>query len=232
MLQRRGEQHATDNSKANKVTLMDPLIVLPQEVTTDGFEWTSDSDDAIGSTVFFSFAGYFVVTEIQLQFPVGDTYKFDLSVSGGGDSTVITVSEKGFQLGFERRLDRRRRLAHNIHLRSELTLQSRLPFCFRRNHWQDLESVDTAGFQSFDLTSFIGQYATSIGVIMRGTGSGAPGFKLLDGRILGTQIDNPTSTFYVSAFAREEGKPALASLLESWRIGSGDLRRSFFGVAK
>lgn len=66
-------------------------VALPQELTTDGFEWTSDSDDAVGSTLFFSLAGFFVVTEIQLKFPAGDTYKFDLSVSGGDDGTLITV---------------------------------------------------------------------------------------------------------------------------------------------
>ncbi|CAN0452754.1 unnamed protein product [Pylaiella littoralis] len=32
---------------------------------------------------------------------------------------------------------------------------------------------------------------------MRGTGSGADGFKLLDARFLGTQVDNPSDTFYV-----------------------------------
>lgn len=32
-----------------------------------------------------------MVTEIQLKFPAGDTYKFDLSVSGGDDGTLITV---------------------------------------------------------------------------------------------------------------------------------------------
>lgn len=70
---------------------------------------------------------------------------------------------------------------------------------------QGLESVDSAEFQSFDLTSYTGQYATSIGIIMQGTGSGAPGFKMLDGRVLGTQIDNPTDTFFVSA--RRAGAP-------------------------
>lgn len=57
--------------------------------------------------------------------------------------------------------------------------------------------MDSAEFQSFDLSSYAGEYATSIGVTMQGTGSGAPGFKLLDARVLGTQIDNPTDTFYV-----------------------------------
>lgn len=68
-----------------------------------------------------------------------------------------------------------------------------------------MESVDSAEFQSFDLSSYTGEYATSIGVVMQGTGSGAPGFKLLDARVLGTQIDNPTSTFYVSVFSGRGG---------------------------
>lgn len=63
------------------------MIVL-QEPTTTGFEWTSDSAEAIGLTLGFSFAGYFEdVTEMQLQFPVGDTYKFDLSISNSLDGT-------------------------------------------------------------------------------------------------------------------------------------------------
>lgn len=71
--------------------MSDRSDLLPQAVTTDGFEWTSDSDEAIGSTLYLGLAGYFVVTKIQLQFPEGDTYKFDLSVSSREDSTVITV---------------------------------------------------------------------------------------------------------------------------------------------
>ena len=69
---------------------------------------------------------------------------------------------------------------------------------------QDLESADSAEFQSFDLTSYTGEYATRIGVVMQGTGSGAPGFSLLDAIVLGTQIENPTDTFYVRCFLRAE----------------------------
>lgn len=56
-----------------------------------------------------------------------------------------------------------------------------------------------AGWQSFDLTGDAIQLVTSIGIEMKGTGSGAPGFKLLDANFLGTQTDNPSDTFYVSA---------------------------------
>lgn len=64
--------------------------------------------------------------------------------------------------------------------------------------WQGLESTDTAGFQSFDLTGAANQYVTSIGIQMKGTGSGAPGFAMLDAYVFGTKLDNPTDTFYVS----------------------------------
>ncbi|CAN0545179.1 unnamed protein product, partial [Ectocarpus sp. 12 AP-2014] len=78
-------------------------------------------------------AGYYTVTELQLMFPEGDTYKFDLTLfnklDGTGEAyTTIT----------------------------------------------GLESTDIAGFQSFDLTGFADQYVTSIGIEMKGTGSGAP----------------------------------------------------------
>ncbi|CAM9195943.1 unnamed protein product, partial [Hapterophycus canaliculatus] len=135
------------------------------EPTTDGFEWTSDSDEAFDRTLYFSFAGYFTVTEMQLKFPVGDTYKFELwiynELDGTGEPYVIVTA---------------------------------------------LESTDAEGWQSFDLTSYADQYVTSIGIEMKGTGSGAPGFKLLDARILGIQIDNPTDTLYVGS-----------TLIDYWR---------------
>ncbi|CAM9933566.1 unnamed protein product [Pylaiella littoralis] len=130
---------------------------LWNEPTTDGFEWTSDSAEAIGLTLSFGFAGYFEdVTEMQMKFPVGDTYKFDLSIYNDLDGTgepYVTIP--------------------------------------------DLESADVAGLQSFDLTSYVTDLVTSVTITMRGTGSGADGFKLLDARFLGTQVDNPSDTFYV-----------------------------------
>lgn len=64
------------------------FMTRKQEQTTDGFEWTSDSAAAIDSFLLFGFAGFFEdVTEMQLQFPVGDTYKFDLSISNDLDGT-------------------------------------------------------------------------------------------------------------------------------------------------
>lgn len=65
---------------------------------------------------------------------------------------------------------------------------------------QSLESENTAGWQSFDLESHLAadQYVTEISVVMKGTGSGASGFKMLDARFIGVPIDNPTDNFYVS----------------------------------
>lgn len=63
---------------------------------------------------------------------------------------------------------------------------------------QGLESQDAAGWQSFDLSGYTGEHVTLISLVIKGTGSGAPGFKLLDARFMGTPIDNPSDTFYVS----------------------------------
>ncbi len=56
-----------------------------QRLAVPGFAWASE--DSIGQSISFSLAGYFTVTEAQLQFPVGDTYKFDLELSNGLDGT-------------------------------------------------------------------------------------------------------------------------------------------------
>lgn len=77
-------------------------------------------------------------------------------------------------------------------------LRSTLSYPVRYVRLQDLESSDIAEWQSFDLTGYTDQTVTSIGIEIKGTGSGAPGFALLDANILGTQIDNPTDTVYVS----------------------------------
>lgn len=63
-----------------------------------------------------------------------------------------------------------------------------------------MESTDTAGWQSFDLEPHLDadQYVTEISIIIMGTGSGAPGFKLSNARFIGTTIDNPSDTYYVS----------------------------------
>lgn len=63
---------------------------------------------------------------------------------------------------------------------------------------QDLESEDVAGWQSFDLTSHATELVTGITIVVKGRGSGAPGFAMLDANIMGTHTDNPTDTVYVS----------------------------------
>ena len=68
---------------------------MPQSPAVPGFAWTSDSDEAIGETLFFGLAGYLTVTEAQFQFPGGDTYKFDLELSNRLDDTrepFVTVT--------------------------------------------------------------------------------------------------------------------------------------------
>lgn len=76
--------------------------------------------------------------------------------------------------------------------------------CLNSSWLQGWESVDTAEWQSFDLSQHLDadQYLTEISIVVRGTGSGASGFRMLDLRILGTAIDNPTDTIYVSAVRR------------------------------
>eukprot|EP00752_Nemacystus_decipiens_P014959 g13318.t1 len=123
--------------------------------TTDAFDWSSDSDEALDRTLSWSLNSYATIDAIEMQFPVGDTYKFDLELFDGGDDA-----------------------------RQVLT---------------GLESEDTDGWQSFDLTSYAGEYVTVITLVIKGTGSGAPGFKLLDARFMGTPIDNPSDTFYVGS---------------------------------
>ncbi|CAM9987865.1 unnamed protein product, partial [Hapterophycus canaliculatus] len=79
---------------------------------------------------------------------------------------------------------------------------------FRRhfNPWQGLSSVDAEGWQSFDIGTFMddGAYLAQVSIVMKGTGSGAPGFKLSNARFLGIRIDNPTDTFYVGTTYNED----------------------------
>lgn len=61
-----------------------------------------------------------------------------------------------------------------------------------------MESENTAEWQIFDLTGYATQLVTGISIGIKGRGSGAPGFALLDANIMGTQTINPTDTVYVS----------------------------------
>lgn len=49
-----------------------------QPIMTDSFEWTSDSDEALGRTLTFSLSSYTTLTAVEILFPEGDTYSFDL----------------------------------------------------------------------------------------------------------------------------------------------------------
>ncbi len=75
---------------------------------------------------------------------------------------------------------------------------------------QGLESADQEGWQSFDLTSYADQPVSSIGIVVRGTGSGAPGFELLDGNFLGQEVEVYSDTVTVSV-PRAEGTSVLCT---------------------
>ncbi|CAN0552381.1 unnamed protein product, partial [Ectocarpus sp. 12 AP-2014] len=81
--------------------------------TTDAFDWTTDSDDAIGRSVDFELASYAMVDAVEIKFPVGDTYKFDLELNDDQIRGEILKTIAGF------------------------------------------ESVDTADWQSFDLSQHL-----------------------------------------------------------------------------
>ncbi|CAN0221698.1 unnamed protein product, partial [Pylaiella littoralis] len=46
--------------------------------TTDAFEWSSETDDFIGDTLSFALNSYAFLTAFEMQFPTGDTYKYDI----------------------------------------------------------------------------------------------------------------------------------------------------------
>ena len=52
-----------------------------QEPTTDGFEWTSDSTEAIDRILYFELGAFALVDAVEMKFPPGDTYKFDLIIT-------------------------------------------------------------------------------------------------------------------------------------------------------
>lgn len=64
-----------------------------QGPTTDAFEWSSDSNEALDRTLSWFFNSYATIDAVEMQFPVGDTYKFDLELFDGGDDArqVLTV---------------------------------------------------------------------------------------------------------------------------------------------
>lgn len=64
-------------------------------MASEGFEWTSDSNEALDRSLSLILSYYSAVTTIDIEFPVGDTYKFDLNIFNGVDgepSATIEVS--------------------------------------------------------------------------------------------------------------------------------------------
>lgn len=75
------------------------LIFLPStkqsQTTTEAFAWSSDTDDFIGDTVSFTLNSYAFLTALEMQFPAGDTYKFDI-VCYDADETPFTYFTVSF----------------------------------------------------------------------------------------------------------------------------------------
>lgn len=51
-----------------------------QPITTDKFEWTSDSEEALDRTLTFSLSSYASLSSMDFVFPEGGTYSFDLQL--------------------------------------------------------------------------------------------------------------------------------------------------------
>ena len=47
-------------------------------MTSDSFEWTSTVEDAWNRKLTFSLSTYSTLNAVELQFPTGETYIFDL----------------------------------------------------------------------------------------------------------------------------------------------------------
>ena len=65
-------------------------------MTTDAFEWWSESDDALDEELVFELSTWVLLTAVELQFPTGDTYLFELELyteadSGNDPFTTLTV---------------------------------------------------------------------------------------------------------------------------------------------
>ncbi|CAM9472979.1 unnamed protein product, partial [Sphacelaria rigidula] len=55
----------------------------------------SESADTLGEDIFFSFAFFAEITAVELQFPVGDTYMFDVQLVIEGEDATVEIS--GFE---------------------------------------------------------------------------------------------------------------------------------------
>ncbi|CAM9227537.1 unnamed protein product, partial [Sphacelaria rigidula] len=59
---------------------------------TDNFEWQSDSDDALDRTLSFGLNSYATVTAVDILFPVGDSYNFEIRLyyyGGDGEPDLV-----------------------------------------------------------------------------------------------------------------------------------------------
>lgn len=80
-----------DNTiRANRLSGFCHLSTL-QPATTDAFEWGSDSDEALDRWLTFTLNSYATVTAVEMQFPVGDTYLFDLEIYNHEDGQPFTT---------------------------------------------------------------------------------------------------------------------------------------------
>lgn len=71
-----------------------------QPATTDKFEWQSDSDEALGRSLSFSLNSYATVTAMEIMFPVGDSYNFEINFfyyNGDGEPDLIVTVGFGSQ---------------------------------------------------------------------------------------------------------------------------------------
>lgn len=56
------------------------LFYFPWPRQFDAFMWRSDSPDATGGVLMYELNSYATVVALELEFPVGDTYKFDVEL--------------------------------------------------------------------------------------------------------------------------------------------------------
>lgn len=88
-------------------------------------------------------------------------------------------------------------LPNHAPLRGEIVRSSLADSC--RRPCQGLESADQEDFQVFALEVPRGFVVEKVQIQMLGTVSGGRSFNLLDARIMGTTVANPTKTYRVSA---------------------------------
>ena len=71
------------------------FFCLHLKVMTNGFEWWSESDDAIDEELEFELSTWASLTAVGLQFPTGETYLFELhfyTEADGGYNPFTTLT--------------------------------------------------------------------------------------------------------------------------------------------